>query len=503
MKSMAHSSTETHTGVMGFLLTSIPRPMLLKMYDDDERGLFITQAVMRVVPKISQQFAARLMGCGGAFEKEMMKLWTKDGNLSYLDPLYEWGVLTKDIGRDAVMAPEFFKSWSRTLTQLGATPWEALTAEQLEAAALANNETYKPLTPEDLERYTLTEWDTILHFLVGTPNYQDPPAAVVNFVLETGLVQLDPDFEGPEDQAPYVIASKGYEFMLLDTHLQVWHFVKQYLEMLRGRERGTELLQEALYFLICLSFSRVGEGYPASALSKDCRVMMKAFATFGLLKIQEFGKSSKNSVFYPTQVALSLVKETSHKASVWALSTEAMEAALANPRPGDSSHLAIIVQSNFTVFAYTTSTLHISMLGLFCDVSTIRRMPNMVFMKLTRDSVKSALALGIEAHQILRFLERHAHPEVRTIDGGPVPSNIRDQIILWNRERNRLKWTEAFLHQCVMEGEFEAFKQWAHDNQCLAYASHETKVILIKAGLQKEAETFLQTWKTAVAANRR
>lgn len=496
---MASTETTVPTGVLGFLLSSIPRRMLLEMYGDEERGLFVCVAVMRVMPVVTRQFAIRLMGCGGAFEKSVMKKWTKDGDLSYLDPLYTWGIIQPDNGgKDVVMTPEFFKSWSKTLTNMGAIPWEALTPGQLEAAAHANNETYKPVTTHDLERYTLSEWDTIMHFLVGTPNYQDPPAPVVNFVLQTGLVQIDPEFRGPEENAPYVIASKGYEFMLLDTHQQVWHFVSQYLEMIKGQERGVELLREALFFLICLSSSRVGEAYPAASLSKDCRVMLFPFSMFGLLKLQKFGSSSKSSVFYPTQVALSLVKETSHSASMWALSDKAMEDALAHPQPGDSSHLAIIVQSNFTVYAYTTSTLHINMLGLFCEVSTIRRLPNMVFMKMTRDSVRSALALGIEARQILRFLERHAHPQVRKTEGGPVPSNIRDQIILWNRERNRLKWTDCYLYECSLDGDFDAVKQWAVENKCFAYGSKESGVICVKADFQDQLKQFVQKFRLAI-----
>lgn len=495
------AASETPTGVMGFLLSSIPRPMLLQMYGDDERGLFVCIAVMRVMPVVTRQFAIRVLACGGAFDKNMMKMWTKDGDLSYLDPLYKWSVILPDDGKgDVVMTPEFLKSYSLTLVNIGAIPWEALTEEQLETAALTNNETYKPVTPEDLERYTLSEWDTIMHFLVGTPNYQDPPGPVIDFVLQTGLVQIDPEFDGPEEDAPYVIASKGYEFMLLDTHQQVWHFVSQYLEMLKGRDRGVELLREALFFLICLSSSRVGEAYPASSLSKDCRVMLQPFSMFGLLKIREFGKSSKSSVFYPTQVALSLVKETSHSASMWALSDKAMAQALANPQPGDSSHLAIIVQSNFTVFAYTTSRLHINMLGLFCEVSTIRRLPNMVNMKMTRDSVKSALALGIDAKQILRFLERHAHPQVRKNKGGPVPANIRDQIVLWNRERNRLHWTEVYLYECTVEGEFDAVKQWAVENKCFAYGSEDSGVICVNTNQEEQVQEFSESWKSGQIA---
>ena len=79
---MTSTNNNVPTGVLGFLLSSIPRPMLLQMYGDNERGLFVCIAVMRVMPVVSRQFAVRLLGCGGAFEKNMMKLWTKDGDLS-------------------------------------------------------------------------------------------------------------------------------------------------------------------------------------------------------------------------------------------------------------------------------------------------------------------------------------------------------------------------------------------------------------------------------------
>ncbi len=55
-----------------------------------------------------------------------------------------------------------------------------------------------------------------------------------------------------------------------------------------------------------------------------------------------------------------------------------------------TSRLAIIVQTNFQICAYTKSELHVSMLGLFCDETQYRRLPNVCF----RDSVKSAFQLG-------------------------------------------------------------------------------------------------------------
>lgn len=124
---------------------------------------------------------------------------------------------------------------------------------------------------------------------------------------------------------------------------------------------------------------------------------------------------------------------------MWSWSSKALQEAIAHPNPQDSSHLAVIVQTNFQLCAYTASELHLNMLSLFCDVDTIRRLPNVVFMSITRDSVKAAFNLGITAQQILRFLEKHAHPQLRQGNGGvggassdsPLPGNVVDQICLW------------------------------------------------------------------------
>ena len=126
---------------------------------------------------------------------------------------------------------------------------------------------------------------------------------------------------------------------------------------------------------------------------------------------------------------------------MWTLSCKALEAALAHPRPHDSSHLAIIVQPSFQLCAYTTSDLHVSILRRFCDVHTIRRLPNVVFMCITRDSIKAAFSLGIQAQQILRFLAKHAHPKLRKAGVSPIPNNIVDQIYVWDRERRRRQHT--------------------------------------------------------------
>lgn len=306
--------------------------------------------------------------------------------------------------------------------------------------------------------------------------------------------------------------------MLQDNHQQVWHFVVQYLKSLESQEKSEQLIREALTLLICLSFARVGEAYLASSLKKESRTMVKHLSLFGLLYTRKIGKAT---LFYPTRIAMQLIggertsgdsnnENTTLASALWSLSASTLEQALANPHPKESSHLAIIVQTNFQVCAYTTSELHVSMLGLFCDVQSIRRLPNIVFLHMTRDSVKAAFHLGIQARQILRFLEKHAHPKLRELAQSnsttlgitaqcPIPSNVVDQIWLWHRERSRVQLTEVYQHQCLMEGEFNVVVQYAKDRDAHMWSSERRQCVMIKYEYAERIRQFAHQWRAQTA----
>ena len=241
--------------------------------------------------------------------------------------------------------------------------------------------------------------------------------------------------------------------------------------------------------------------------------MMRDLALFGLLYVKKIGKTS---VFYPTRIAMQLVGDTRNASAagggdggggggMWSVSSKALESSLSHPRPRDSSHLAIIVQTNFQLCAYTTSELHVSMLGLFCEVQTIRRLPNVVFMVITRDSVKSAFALGIQAKQILRFLEKHAHPKLRTSEfttpgASPIPANVIDQIYLWDRERHRVQWNEVYVHQCMLQGEFQAVHKYTVETGCHAWSSEGRNQLYIDYAHAERVQAYIRKWRAKEAA---
>lgn len=490
-KKPVKNATKT-TGVMDYLRQSLSREALLGLYSDEKRGKYVCRAVLQRLPETSQQIIVRLSCTGGQFTLGMIRIWLKgfnnasssnddDGNsfgqtqtpiskllTKQLNELYHWAIVTEkqsvpkssdatspaassDDSTMLKLTPEFFKGLKDSLHSMDASPWLALTNEQIqhiENEANQENTTgrkvrFPAMTTEDLERYTQTQWDAVLHYLVGTPNMKvQPNPAVTHFLFQTDLMQPDPDYGRSVEEAPLVITQKGYDFMLQDNSQQVWHFVVQYLATVSESKKGDLVQREALLVLICLSFSRFGECYSTASLTKRGLKIIKDLSLFGLIYFKEIGKTS---IFYPTRIAMQLAGGNGSGGSggkgggMWSWSSKALDSALSQPRPHDSSHLAIIVQTNFQLCAYTTSELHVSMLGLFCEVQSIRRLPNVIFMTITRDSVKGAFNLGIQAQQILRFLEKHAHPKLRQGSGGlgasvsksPLPGNVVDQICLW------------------------------------------------------------------------
>ena len=510
-------------GVLEYLQTTLPSQALQSLYQEPSRGQFLCRAVLQQLSGPAQQMVLRLQCCtgGASFSKPGVQAWTtaSPSQLEHmLRDMQRWGIVvasnknaeqqSSDISSSSSstvsLTPSFAAGLRSSLCNLDASPWQAL--EPVQLAALEREAgipvgSAAGVTVEDLERYTQEQWDAVLHRLVGTPGKREPPASMIAFLSQTGLMRPDPHYKGRDpDAAPLVITESGYDFMLQDNHEQVWHFVLQYIKHLeKNNDMGEALQKEALLFLISLSFAQVGGAYLASSLNKNCRTMMKHLSHFGLLYTRKIGKAT---LFYPTRVSHQLVGTTSSQSSasaacdastVWSMSNKALEMALSDPRPQDSSHLAIIMQTNFQLCAYTTSELHLSMLALFCDDTKVRRL----FLHITRDSIKSAFQRGIRARQILRFLEKHTHPKLRelslqqtTAGAAPVPANVVDQIWLWDRFQRVYQPTLQ-----MGSDEFHALYQYCSDKGCLAYSSERRQQLLVDLRYLERVQAFVRQWR--------
>ena len=93
----------------------------------------------------------------------------------------------------------------------------------------------------------------------------------------------------------------------------------------------------------------------------------------------------------------------------------------------------MIVETNFRIYAYTTSVLQEQILRLFAQI--IYKLPHLLIGVITRASIRNALTRGISASQIIGYMQTHAHPEC----GGLLEENITDQIRFWEAERKRIR----------------------------------------------------------------
>ena len=398
-------------------LETLPKASLLKLYEDKKGGAHLAKTTLQKLPELARQFVIRLSISGGTFPYEHVILWSSSTSkrdvrivlkrmvsLGVIEPIkrreedefdkkdYKASNELDDIDPMSVVSltKQYFEAIKEALTTLSPSPYHSITHTEYEhlcerekqlinESKATNKYPNKIPTATELEMYTQTRWDSVLHFLVGTDDnsYEEPPSAIVSFLQETGLMQEDPDWRhgGRDKTAPLVITARGYEFMLQEVHVQVWQFILKYIQRLEGQEKSEDLRREALLFLICLSYCKVGRGYRAAELSKPMRQIMKDLALFGLLYVCKIGKVT---LFFPTRVAVNLVVggladssasgvSTSESTSLSALSssaaaTKALEVELEAAVPS-KNHIALIVQTNFQVAAYTTSSLHMAMLG--------------------------------------------------------------------------------------------------------------------------------------------
>lgn len=183
------------------------------------------------------------------------------------------------------------------------------------------------------------------------------------------------------------------------------------------------------------SYCQTNEYYAASDLTKTQQLLLGDFIDFGLL----YRKRTTSDRFYTTSLAVNLIfgGSTGQKRSLMNLTSSfaglrSGVRSQADPRSAPSvdvgSELLIVVETNFKIYAYTNSTLHVAMLSVFVDI--VARLPNLAIGFITRESLRSALIHGISAQQIYDFLMKHVHPKMRQ-NSPIIPENIADQIYLW------------------------------------------------------------------------
>lgn len=340
-----------------------------------------------------------------------------------------------------------------------------------------------------LDRYARRKWEDILHYVVNSVAMGDggglygggdksgPKSSVKELLIAGRLVV--------PHSAGVSITQAGFTFLLQEANAQVWTLLLQWLEAAdvankmhsEGKKtpRGHGLDSvDMLSFLFMLASLETGRAYDTQALPEMRRNMLPDLVDFGLIYI-DAGNAGQ---YFPTRLATTLTSGASALRSVSsgfdaAITAGADGAAVADSSSGQHKGF-VILETNYRIYAYTSSPLQISVLALFCDLR--HRFAGMVTGRLTRRSIRAAISHGITADQIISYLATHAHEQmhrVAALNNKPVlPPTVVDQIRLWQLENERMKTYKGFLFkEFDTRQEYESLSRYAEEIGVLVWKS--------------------------------
>lgn len=200
------------------------------------------------------------------------------------------------------------------------------------------------------------------------------------------------------------------------------------------------------------------------------RNTIKDLAELGLVKLQQ---GRKESWFIPTKLAtnlsVSLTDSSSRKQGY------------------------VVVETNFRLYAYSSSKLHCEILRLFSKIEY--QLPNLIVGAITKESLYTAFENGITSDQIIYFLQQNAHP--RVAERLPsVPENVTDQIRLWEADLNRVEITPShFYDEFPSRDTFEAACDFAREWNGLLWEDSKKMRVVVKAEIHMNMREFLRGQK--------
>ncbi|CAG9564351.1 unnamed protein product [Danaus chrysippus] len=431
----------------------------------------ICLAVYRELPELARHFVIRLLFVEQPVPQAVVASWVTQTHAKEqhkaceaLSELSVWQEAPIPGGLPGWMLSQSFKKNLKVALLGGGRPWSM--SSSLEPDGKARDVSF-------LDAYALERWECVLHYMVGSAQTEGISADAVRILLHAGLMNRD------AEDGTAVITRAGFQFLLLSTAKQVWLFLQHYLHTAEKRSLSAA---ECLAFLYQLSFSTLGKDYSTEGMSNNMLVFLQHLREFGLV----YQRKRKAGRFYPTRLALNI---TCVKDGVAPLQTAA-------------STGYIIAETNYRVYAYTTSALQVALLGLFTEL--VYRFPNVVVGVLTRESVRAALRGGISAQQIITYLEQHSHPQMLKSDQGGIrsssslPPTVLDQIRLWESERNRFTYTEGVVYnQFLSQAEFNVLRDYGRSSGALVWAADRTRTMVVARAAHDDVKKYWKRYSKA------
>ncbi|XAR59606.1 hypothetical protein NMG60_11015498 [Bertholletia excelsa] len=436
------------------MVASLPAMKLDKLYNN----AFICEAILRSLPPLAKKYVLQMLYIEALMSAKLMEEWVLGDGISKhkvaIDRLIQLRILTEAVDRKKEttykLNPTFQINLQKHIVHGGILPREPM----------PSNVTVRLPTLEDLEAYAAEQWECFLLHLINSNQVERTTnlSSSMMKIFQRGLLSQ-------RDREPPKLTEGGFQFLLMDTNAQLWYIIREYIT--NSEERGLDTA-DLISFLLELSFHVTGEAYNMNTLTDIQRTVIKDLADLGLVKLQQ---GRKESWFIPTKLATNL--------SISLADTSSRKQGF------------IVVETNFRLYAYSSSRLHCEILRLFSRVEY--QLPNLIVAAITKESLYTAFENGIMAEQIISFLQQNAHP--RVAEKLPsVPENVTDQIRLWESDLNRVEMTPAHLYdEFPSRDVFEAACDFAREYGGLLWEDSKKMRLVVKAEIIMQMKEFLRS----------
>ncbi|CCF59694.1 hypothetical protein KAFR_0H02850 [Kazachstania africana CBS 2517] len=465
-------------------LEELPQQVQTRLYESPATCL----AIYRLLPQLSKFFVMAMVFNENDVSLRDLDRWVKtNGKLQFQEAIKSMKSLhliipSKGNGTLMISLNPTFKESFRN----------ALTGGEINNSfgiVVDNEAEQSRITLNFLDEYSANKWETILHFMVGTPLANIPSHNVLNLLKNSRLM------EEADKTGTLKITNEGFQFLLQEINSQIWTLLLQYLKMSESLQMDPV---EVLNFIFMLGALEIGKAYSIDGLTETQKTMLRDFRDYGII----FQKNLTSKSFYPTNLAIMLTSDTR---SILRTASGAMDSVLRQNKEDSKKQTSgdnvtedtandieqiglenqegrdgsLIIETNFKLYSYSNSPLQIAILSLFVHLKS--RFVNMVTGQITRESIRRALVNGITADQIIAYLETHAHPRMRRLAEEKLekkleldpnskdtlqilPPTVVDQIKLWQLELDRVITYDGSLYSDFENStEYNMLSKYAQD----------------------------------------
>ncbi|XP_062096684.1 general transcription and DNA repair factor IIH subunit TFB2 isoform X2 [Humulus lupulus] len=393
---------------------------------------FICEAILRSLPPLAKKYALQMLCIEAPVSAKSMEEWVLSDGASKHKVAIDRLLQLRVLTETADRKREI----TYRLNPVFQSNLQKLliNGEVLPREPMPTNLIGRHPSSEELNAFAVEQWECFLLQLINS-SQADRPSNISSStmkVFQRGLLSQR-DKEAPR------LTESGFQFLLMDTNAQLWYIIREYIS--NSEERDIDPA-ELISFLLELSFHATGEAYNINSLTDVQRETVKDLADLGLVKLQQG---------------------------------------------------FVVVETNFRLYAYSTSKLHCEILRLFSRVEY--QLPNLIVGAITKESLYNAFDNGITADQIISFLQQNAHP--RVAEKLPsVPENVTDQIRLWEADLNRIEATPAYHYDEFPSREvFEAACDFAREWNGLLWEDSKKMRLVVKAEIHMNMREHLRRAK--------